>query len=110
MVKVSYKINKANLTNDEALEMKKYYPTWENIIGKQVEKGFKFVCDDILFEVVENHIVSEDRKPTMQIMTLSLNDEIPQTIYYKKVISSQEEAEINAANEKENNNINESKF
>ena len=93
MVQVAGKVNDAHLTNDEALEMQKYYPKWDNLIGQQVYAGFRFECDGILFEVVEPHVIAEENRPTMQVMTLSLmEEEEPKQVLYKQVISSAEEA------------------
>ena len=106
--KVVAKVNDAHLSNDESLEMQKYYPRWEDIIGKEVYQGYRFVCDDILFEVLEPHVVLEEMKPTMQVMTLSLMEEDnAHPSLYKKVLSSVEEEEYLAKEEEiDKKNIN----
>lgn len=88
------KINEYTFTNNEALEMKDYFPKWENLIGSEATEGFKFVYSDTLLEVVTPHTFSEDINPSQQPMMLN---ELPESEdeqsnqYYKAVVSEESE-------------------
>lgn len=64
------KINDANLTADESLNMKKYYPHWEDKIGDMIPAGFKMQRGEYLFEAVIPHQVSAEIDPLLQPSTL----------------------------------------
>ena len=81
-----FMINDANLTSDEALEMQKYFPTWEQCWGMDVFAGFKFLYQDVLVEVVTPHTISPEIDPSAQPMTLNLiEEENAPTVYYRIV-------------------------
>lgn len=37
----------------QALTVKAIYPQWAEVIGQTVKQGFKFLCNDILFKVIQ---------------------------------------------------------
>lgn len=81
------KINTADLTNDQALDMKDFFPEWEEVLGTDAGAGFKFNFEAVLMEVVTPHVLAEDNKPKVnEIMLLTgIQDE---TVYYRPVLSS----------------------
>lgn len=88
------KINEYTFTNNEALEMKDYFPKWENLIGSEATEGFKFVYSDTLLEVVTPHTFSEDINPSQQPMMLnelSESEDEQSNQYYKAVVSEESE-------------------
>lgn len=86
---IAEKINEGGLTAEQALEMQKYYPDWEDELGKEVYAGFRFNYDGVLLEVVTPHTLSEDINPAQQPMTLEelLETEEEPIQYYKTVVS-----------------------
>lgn len=89
-------INVSNLSVSKALEMQMLYPIWgkeDAEFGKEVEVGFRLrVIDgesDILYEVIQKHILSEVWKPGVDTASLykvvelehagTLEDPIPYT-------------------------------
>lgn len=81
------KINSAGLTNDQALEMKSFYPDWEDVLGTDAEAGFKFNYESVLMEVVTPHVLAEDNKPKVN-ETMLLTGIQDETVYYRPVLSS----------------------
>ena len=99
------KINSAGLTNDQALEMKSFFPDWEDVLGTDAAAGFKFNYQSVLMEVVTPHVLSEGNKPKVNdIMLLAgIQDETvyykqDETVYYRPVLSTIENS-INNNNE-----------
>lgn len=89
------KINSAGLTNDQALEMKSFFPDWEDVLGTDAAAGFKFNYQFVLMEVVTPHVLSEGNKPKVNdIMLLAgIQDETlyykqDETVYYRPVLST----------------------
>lgn len=64
------KINRIDLTDNEALSVKDFYPTWDSKIGDNVEQGYKMLYDGNLWRVRQNHLVQEIYPPSL--MTASL--------------------------------------
>lgn len=63
------KINTVSLSNNEALEVKEFYPMWSpNSI--EVKKGERYQCDNLLWEVVQNHTTQELWKPSLETASL----------------------------------------
>ena len=56
-------INTMSLDDQQALEVKSLYPSWESFIGKQLEKDMKVRYDGKLFKVVQTHTAQQDWKP-----------------------------------------------
>lgn len=66
---VSKNINSLSLTNNEALDVKEFYPVW-SADGIQVKKGERYQCDDLLWEVVQGHTTQENWKPSIYTASL----------------------------------------
>ena len=89
---VSQKINGLSLTNEQALEMKRFYPQWEDVLGIEADAaaGFKFNYNDVLLEVVTPHTLSNDNLPTQRPMILSVpsdTEESGEVVYFRPVIT-----------------------
>lgn len=85
---ITDKVNDGGLTAEQALKMKKYFPNWENILGKEVYAGFRFLYDDVLLEVVTPHTLSDDINPAQQPMMLAeLPEEYNTAIQYYKAVT-----------------------
>lgn len=50
-------------TDEEALENIELFPTWQSMLGKQVEIDTRLYHDDRLWKVRQTHTVSEEWKP-----------------------------------------------
>jgi uncharacterized membrane-anchored protein YjiN (DUF445 family) len=66
----SKKINRIDLTDNEALSVKDFYPTWESKIGDNVEQGYKMRYGDNLWRVRQNHMVMEHYPPSLATAAL----------------------------------------
>lgn len=66
---VNENINTLNLTNNEALTVKEFYPIW-SADSVQVKKGERYQCDDLLWEVVQAHTTQENWKPSLATASL----------------------------------------
>ena len=66
-------INTLSLTDNESLEHKMFYPIFDDIIGKEVEVGFKLVSKNSLYKVKQAHTLSAEWRPES---TESLFEEI----------------------------------
>lgn len=62
---VSRKINRLNLTDNEALSVKEVYPTWESKIDKTIEQGYIMLYDGNLWRVRQTHIALEVYPPSI---------------------------------------------
>lgn len=72
-------INTVELTDDQALQFKSLYPTWESFIGKSLSKGFKVQYDDKLYKVLQDiDVVLENWYPS--ISTAALYTEVNPTV------------------------------
>lgn len=67
-------INTMSLDDQQSLEVKSLYPTWESFIGQTVEKDVKLQYNDKLFKVVQQHLVQKQYPPSID--TASLYTEI----------------------------------
>lgn len=63
IVNIKENINDANLTNEEALEKKNYFPKWEDLLNTEAVIGFRLQYNDTLYEVIQPHTFSEEWKP-----------------------------------------------
>ena len=50
-------------TDEEALENIELFPTWQSMLGKQVEINTRLYHDDRLWKIRQTHTVSEEWKP-----------------------------------------------
>lgn len=64
------KINRIELTDNEALSVKELYPSWDSKIGKNVEVGYKLLYNYNLWRVRQNHMVLEVYPPSLQTSAL----------------------------------------
>ena len=62
-------INTMSLNNKEALDVKEFYPVW-SANSVQVKKGERYQCDDLLWEVVQDHTTQELWKPSLETASL----------------------------------------
>lgn len=88
---IAEKINGGGLTAEQSLEMQKYYPDWENELGKEVYAGYRFNYQGTLLEVVTPHTLSENINPAQQPMMLNelLDETQTQTNQYYKLVESE---------------------
>ena len=58
-------INTLGLTDEQALEVKDLYPTWEDCVkkGKELPVDFKLTDDGKLYKVLQKHTPQSDWKP-----------------------------------------------
>ena len=66
----SKKINRIDLTDNEALSVKDFYPTWQSKIGDNVEQGYKMLYDGNLWKVRQNHLIQEIYPPSLATAAL----------------------------------------
>lgn len=81
------KINRIDLTDQEALSVQDFYPTWESKIGDNVEQGYKMRYGGNLWKVRQNHLIQEIYPPSKDTAALyevveeqhegSIDDPIP---------------------------------
>jgi hypothetical protein len=86
---ISRKINRLNLTDNEALSVKEVYPTWKSKIGNTIEQGFIILHDDNLWRARQTHTALEVYPPSISTTALyevinyqhegTLEDPIPYT-------------------------------
>jgi hypothetical protein len=86
---ISRKINRLNLTDNEALSVKEVYPTWESKIDNTIEQGFIVLHNDNLWKARQTHTASEVYPPSIHTASLyevvqyvhegTLDDPIPYT-------------------------------
>lgn len=74
-------INTMSLTDEQSLEVKDLYPTWEELIGQQIEKDFKLTYEGKLYKALQQHTVQEQWKPGIDtasiyaVISASANEE-----------------------------------
>lgn len=56
-------INEYEVDDNTALRMKSYYPTFDSIVGKTVKKGFKFIHNDRLWQVIQPELTIQGHYP-----------------------------------------------
>ena len=56
--------NKFNLSDEDAVNIKSIYPTWEELIGKEIDVDTKLIYNDRLFKALVKHIVQLNWLPT----------------------------------------------
>lgn len=70
MQDTSKMINRIDLTDNEALAVKDFYPTWQSKIGDNVEQGYKMMYDGNLWRVKQNHMIIEAYPPSIATAAL----------------------------------------
>lgn len=63
-------INTLSLDDQQSLEVKSLYPTWESFIGQTVERDVKLQYNDKLFKVVKQHLVQQQYPPSIDTASL----------------------------------------
>lgn len=65
-------INSYGLTADEAKEFKAYFPVWGKDFheGDTLKAGYRFVFNDKLYEVLQEHIIQAYYEPSLYTSTL----------------------------------------
>ena len=72
---VTTKINDIELTDEQAIEFKGLYPTWESYIGKSLTTGYKVQYNNKLYRIRQNiNLVLENQYPSVN--TAALYEEI----------------------------------
>ena len=84
---ISRKINRLNLTDNEALSVKDVYPTWESKISNTIEQGFIVLHEGNLWKSKQTHTALSAYPPNIHTASLyevveykydgTLNDPIP---------------------------------
>lgn len=67
---ISRKINRLNLTDNEALSVKEVYPTWESKIDKTIEQGYIVLYDGNLWRSRQTHTALEIYPPSIHTAAL----------------------------------------
>lgn len=75
---IAQQINTLTVDDNTALRMKKFYPTFEDIVGKKVNKGFKFTNGDKLWSVEQPELTIQKHYPPGEGME-SLYTEVNET-------------------------------
>ena len=63
-------INTLGLTDEQALEVKDLYPTWEGLIGQEIAEGFRLTYGGVLYKALQRHTVQEQWKPGIDTASL----------------------------------------
>lgn len=66
---VTAKINTMNLSNNEALEVKEFYPVW-SADSVEVKQGERYQYNNLLWECIKDHTTQELWKPSLQTASL----------------------------------------
>lgn len=56
-------INSFSLPEEVAMKVKELYPRWEDLIGESVPVGFRFLYNEVLYEVVQGHTLQDNWVP-----------------------------------------------
>lgn len=62
-------INGIPMSNNEALKRKKRFSVWKEDLG-EVKQGEKYQCDDLLWEVLQDHTTQANWKPSIETASL----------------------------------------
>lgn len=78
-------INNVNLTAEEALDNKSFFPVFDKIIGRNINAGFRFNEGEDLYEALVPHMVLEENRPTVKPMLLNSATGVAEIQLYKIV-------------------------
>ena len=53
--------NAQTLEDEQALQAKVLYPTWAEVIGQTVKKGFKFVYEEALYKTIQDSLLIQEQ-------------------------------------------------
>ena len=56
-------INTMALTDEQAIEVKSLYPEWGDLIGQELETGFRLQHGGVLYKAIQKHTVQEQWEP-----------------------------------------------
>ena len=56
-------INTMSLTDEQALEVKSLYPEWGDLIGQELDEGFRLQHEGVLYRVLQKHTTQQDWTP-----------------------------------------------
>lgn len=68
--KIQERINDIPLSANESLQKISFFPQWDSLIGHTLPVGFRLQYAGMLYEVIQEHTVQEDWKPTARISSL----------------------------------------
>lgn len=79
---ITRKINRIDLTNNEALSVKELYPRWEDKVGSTIEVGFITLYEGNLWKARQTHTAMEVYPPSIHTASLYevINEEHEGTI------------------------------
>lgn len=60
---IKAQINSVEIDDQTSLRMLDYYPTWQDLIGQQATKDFKFTYNGKLYKVIQSHTMQENYIP-----------------------------------------------
>jgi hypothetical protein len=63
-------INRMKLTNEQSLDVKELYPTWESYIGKTIRYGFITLYNGNLWKSRQTHVAQEVFPPNINTASL----------------------------------------
>ena len=67
---ISEKINTVEMSVEDCLKYKNFYPEWSKLIGRQATVGFRFRHEDTLHEVIKPHTFSAEWIPGQSTASL----------------------------------------
>ena len=53
--------NAQGLDDEQALQAKALYPSWTEVIGQTVKKGFKFVYEEVLYKTIQDSLLIQEQ-------------------------------------------------
>lgn len=60
---IAQQINTLTVDDNTALRMKRYYPTFESLVGQTVKQGFRFSYEDKLWSVIQPELTIQTHYP-----------------------------------------------
>lgn len=76
-------VNDTPMSAEDALANKELFPDFDSIIGRDINAGFRFNCDDVMYEALVPHKVSEEHRPVTKAVLLNVasEEETEETLY-----------------------------
>lgn len=81
------KINDAPMSADEALSNKEFFPDFDEIVGKDINTGYRFNCDNTMYEALIPHKVSEEHRPVAMVALNDVSSEKTEEVQLYKVVT-----------------------
>ena len=63
-------VNNMSLTDEQALEVKELFPSWDTLWGQTLPVGFKLLYNGNLYKVLQEHTAQEQWKPGTETASL----------------------------------------